>query len=60
MLTTGDRVVFEADGFGGAGVVDDAMPDGSVVWIWPDDAMGRRMLCTTDGASVAREDGQQK
>jgi hypothetical protein len=58
MLSTGDRVVFETDGFGGAGIVDDAMPDGSVIWVWTDDGMGRRMICTKDGASIAREDGE--
>lgn len=51
----GDRVVFEADGLSRSGVIDDIMPDGSVVWVWPDDAMGRKMLCATDDVSVRHE-----
>jgi hypothetical protein len=56
----GDRVVFEADGIAGSGVIDDAMPDGSVVWVWPDDAMGRKMLFAADALSVRHEDASHK
>jgi hypothetical protein len=54
--SVGDRVVFEAEGIAGAGVIDDTMPDGSVVWVWPDDAMGRKMLYAADALSVRYED----
>jgi len=54
--TVGDRVVFQADGIAGSGVIDDVMPDGSVVWVWPDDAMGRKMLFAADALSVRHED----
>ena len=54
--TVGDRVVFEAGGIAGSGVIDDVMPDGSVVWVWPDDAMGRKMLFAADALSVRHED----
>ena len=43
-FAAGDRVRFESRGCQGGGTVDAAMPDGSVIWVWPDDAMGRRML----------------
>jgi hypothetical protein len=56
----GDRVVFEADGIAGSGVIDDVMPDGSVVWVWPDDAMGRKMLFAADALSVRHEDASHK
>jgi hypothetical protein len=36
------------------------MPDGSVVWVWPDDAMGRKMLFAADALSVRHEDRQHK
>lgn len=54
--SVGNRVLFEADGVRGAGVIDDVMHDGSVVWIWPDDAMGRKMLCVADAVVVACEE----
>jgi hypothetical protein len=54
--SVGTRVMFEADGVRGAGVIDDVMHDGSVVWIWPDDAMGRKMLCIADAVVVACEE----
>jgi hypothetical protein len=53
--SVGDRVAFDADGFVGSGVVDDVMPDGSVMWVWPDDGMGRRMLCVSDTVRVTHE-----
>ena len=53
----GDRVTFDGEGLRGSGVIDAVMPDGSVVWVWTDDAMGRKMLCTADGVLVKREDG---
>lgn len=56
----GDRVVFETDGIAGSGVIDDAMPDGSVVWVWTDDAMGRKMLCDTEALSVRHEHTRSK
>lgn len=52
----GSRVLFEADGFKGAGVIDDVMHDGSIVWIWPDDGMGRKMLCVADAVVVTCEE----
>lgn len=58
--TVGDRVVFEAGGIAGSGVIDDVMPDGSVVWVWPDDAMGRKMLFAADALSVRHEDATHK
>ena len=58
--TVGDRVVFEAGGIAGSGVIDDVMPDGSVVWVWPDDAMGRKMLFAADALSVRHEDASHK
>jgi hypothetical protein len=54
--SVGNRVLFEADGVRGAGVIDDVMHDGSVVWVWPDDAMGRKMLCVADAVVVACEE----
>ena len=48
----GDRVVFEAEGVTGSGVIDDLMPDGSVVWVWSDNALGRKMLFAADALSV--------
>jgi hypothetical protein len=54
--SVGKRVMFEADGVRGSGVVDDVMHDGSVVWIWPDDAMGRKMLSVADSVVVAFEE----
>lgn len=56
----GDRVVFEAGGIAGSGVIDDVMPDGSVVWVWPDDAMGRKMLFAADALSVRHEDASHE
>ena len=58
--TAGDRVVFESEGITASGVIDDAMPDGSVVWVWPDDAMGRKMLFAADAQSVRHEDRPRK
>lgn len=58
--TVGDRVVFETGGIAGSGVIDDVMPDGSVVWVWPDDAMGRKMLFAADALSVRHEDASHK
>lgn len=52
----GDRVVFESDGIPGSGAIDAFMPDGSVVWVWPDDFMGRKMLFAADAQSVRHED----
>jgi len=57
---SGDLVVFEADGIAGSGVIDDAMPDGSVVWVWTDNAMGRKMLYAADALSVRHEDRSHK
>ena len=58
--SVGDRVVFESEGTAGSGVIDDLMPDGSVVWVWPDDAMGRKMLYAADALSVRHEDAAHK
>lgn len=58
--TVGDRVVFEAGGIAGSGVIDDVMPDGSVVWVWPDDAMGRKMLFAADALSVRHEESESQ
>ncbi|MFJ5700541.1 hypothetical protein [Arthrobacter sp. NPDC093139] len=52
----GDRVVFESDGVAGSGAIDAFMPDGSVVWVWPDDLMGRKMLFAADALSIRHED----
>ena len=52
----GDRVVFESDGIPGSGAIDAFMPDGSVVWVWPDDFTGRKMLFAADAQSVRHED----
>jgi hypothetical protein len=54
--SVGDRVVFEWEGIAGTGVIDDTMADGSVVWVWPDDAMGRKMLYAADALSVRHQD----
>lgn len=54
--SVGDRVVFEAEGIPGSGVIDDLMPDGSVVWVWSDDALGRKMLFAADALSVRHAD----
>jgi hypothetical protein len=56
----GERVVFQSDGIAGSGVIDDIMPDGSVVWVWRDDAMGRKMLFAADALSVRHEDESHK
>ncbi|WP_138416744.1 hypothetical protein [Sinomonas gamaensis] len=57
----GDRVLFDAPGLRkGTGTIDAAMADGSIVWVWPDDGMGRKMLCLAEpGVTVlaARESG---
>ena len=55
-FSVGTRVVFESDGLNGSGVIDDLMPDASVMWIWPDDAMGRKMLCLADTVVVTYEE----
>ncbi|WP_461163871.1 hypothetical protein [Arthrobacter sp. R4-81] len=55
-FSVGKRVLFEADGFKGAGVIDDVMHDGSIVWIWPDDGMGRKMLCVADAVVITCEE----
>jgi hypothetical protein len=55
-FSVGNRVLFEADGFRGAGVIDDVTHDGSVVWVWPDDAMGRKMLCLDDVTVITCEE----
>lgn len=55
-FSVGNRVLFEADGFKGAGIIDDVMHDGSIVWIWPDDGMGRKMLCVADAVVVTCEE----
>jgi hypothetical protein len=53
----GQRVSFEAPGLRGSGVVDASMADGSIIWVWLDDAMGRRMLCLLeDGVAVSPEE----
>ena len=51
----GDRVRFESRESKGTGIVDAAMPDGSVIWVWPDDAMGRKMLHVAEDAWVRLE-----
>ena len=51
----GDRIRFESREATGTGTVDAAMPDGSVIWVWPDDAMGRKMLHLAGDASVRVE-----
>ena len=51
----GDRVRYESSEWKGTGVVDAAMPDGSVIWVWPDDAMGRKMLHVDEDTSVLLE-----
>ncbi len=55
-FSVGTKVLFEADGFKGAGIIDDVMHDGSIVWIWPDDGMGRKMLCVADAVVITREE----
>jgi hypothetical protein len=55
-FSVGNRVLFEADGFKGAGIIDAAMHDGSIVWIWPDDGMGRKMLCVADAVVITCEE----
>lgn len=57
-FSVGTRVFFEADGFRGSGLIDDLMPDGSVLWVWPDDAMGRKMLCIGEAVIVVTPEGQ--
>lgn len=54
----GTRVFFEADGFRGSAVIDDLMPDSSVIWVWPDDATGRKMLCIGEAVIVVAPEGQ--
>ncbi|WP_458114009.1 hypothetical protein M1D88_08010 [Arthrobacter sp. R1-13] len=54
--SVGDRVVFESERRTGSGVIDDLMPDGSVVWVWSDDAMGRKMIFGADALSVRHEE----
>ncbi|WP_139346730.1 hypothetical protein [Sinomonas mesophila] len=51
----GDRVRFNSHDSKGTGTVDAAMPDGSVIWVWPDDAMGRKMLHLAGDASALLE-----
>lgn len=51
-FSVGTRVFFEADGFSGSAVIDDLMPDGSVIWVWPNDATGRKMLCFGEAVIV--------
>ncbi|MGX9898777.1 hypothetical protein ACW0JT_00855 [Arthrobacter sp. SA17] len=55
-FSVGKRVLFEADGFKGAGIIDDVMHDGSIVWIWRDDGMGRKMLSVVDAVVVTCEE----
>jgi hypothetical protein len=57
-FSVGTRVFFEADGFSGSAVIDDLMPDGSVIWVWPDDATGRKMLCIGEAVIVVALEGQ--
>ena len=57
-FSVGTRVFFEADGFSGSAVIDDLMPDGSVIWVWPDDATGRKMLCFGEAVIVVALEGQ--
>ena len=54
----GDRVRFESHESRGTGVVDAAMPDGSVIWVWADNAMGRKMLHLSGDTSVRVEHRQ--
>lgn len=44
-LVPGERVEFQVLGnVTGTGVVDAFMPDGSVVWLWLDQGLGRVMI----------------
>lgn len=45
----GDRIQFRSADSTLTGVVDEATPDGSIVWIWEDGGLGRKLLSTDEG-----------
>ncbi|MET3176805.1 UNVERIFIED_ORG: hypothetical protein ABIB52_004683 [Arthrobacter sp. UYCu721] len=51
-LKVGEHVAFNADGIKGTGTIDAVMPDNSVIWIWSDGGLGRRMLHPGRGTSI--------
>ncbi|TLM80960.1 hypothetical protein FDW84_18990 (plasmid) [Pseudarthrobacter sp. NamE5] len=51
-LEVGEHVSFIAEGIKGSGTVDAVMPDNSVVWVWADGGLGRRMLHQGTGTFI--------
>jgi hypothetical protein len=51
-LKVGEHVSFIAEGIKGSGIIDAVMPDNSVIWIWADAGLGRRMLHPGTGTSI--------
>lgn len=51
-LKVGEHVSFIAEGIKATGTIDAVMPDISVVWIWADGGLGRRMLHPGTGTSI--------
>lgn len=51
-LKVGEHVSFVAEGVSGSGTIDAVMPDRSVIWIWSDGGLGRRMLHRGKGTSI--------
>lgn len=54
-LVRGDAVSVEGPGVYVHGTVDEVAPDGSVLWVQEKDGHGRRMVHSTDDATVTRQ-----
>jgi hypothetical protein len=55
-FTVGERVSFAEGGLTGSGVVDAVTRDYSIIWIWTDGGLGRRMFFQGCGSIVSLED----
>jgi hypothetical protein len=51
-LAVGERVRFVDGTFAGAGVVDAATKDFSIIWVWTDGGAGRKMFLQGPGTIV--------
>ena len=57
-FTIGERVSFLDAGLSGTGVVDAMTGDYSIVWIWADGGLGRRMFFQGCGSIIASLEDQ--
>jgi hypothetical protein len=57
-FAAGDRVSFAEGGLTGTGVVDAASRDYSIIWIWTDGGLGRRMFFQGCGSIISSLENQ--